>query len=101
MEFAWYMLLLLMKLLGRTDFAFVTGLVACWKDYIEDGEWQGFFEGSLSLQLAAQGIQSLLFLACQIQKEHPIEDLLNFVIMLKIRALLKSSFLKQHKSSVP
>ena len=57
------------------------------------------FEGLLSLQLAA-GFQYLLFLASQIQKEHSIEDLLNFLIVFLIRVLLKPSFLKQNKTDL-
>ena len=56
-------------------------------------------EESLSLQLAA-GVHSLLFLASQIQKEHSIEDLLNFLIVFLISLLLKPSFLKQHKTDL-
>ena len=46
--------------------------------------------------MAAAGVQSL-FLASQIQKDHSIEDLLNFLIVFLIRVLLKPIFLKQHK----
>ena len=63
------------------------------------GELQVSFEGSLSLQLAA-GFQCLLFLASQIQKEHSIEDLLNFLIVFLIQVLLEPSFLKQHKTDL-
>ena len=66
----------------------------------EDGELQVSFEGSLQWQLAIEGVQSLLFLASQIQNEHSIEDLLNFLIVFLIRALLKPSFLKQHKTDL-
>ena len=41
-----------------------------------------------------------MFLASQIQKEHSIEDLLNFLIVFLISLLLKSSFLKQHKAAL-
>ena len=61
-----------------------------------DGELQVSFEGSLSLQLAA-AFQCLLFLASQIQKEHSIADLLNFLIVFLKQVLLKPSFLKQNK----
>ena len=71
--------------------------LSLFRDEREDGKLLVSFEGSLSLQLAAKGVQSLLFLASQIQKEHSIEDLLNFFIVLMIIVLLKSSFLKQHK----
>ena len=42
----------------------------------------------------------MLFLASQIQNEHSIEDLLNFLIVFLIRVLLKPSFLKQHKTNL-
>ena len=42
----------------------------------------------------------MLFLASQIQNEHSIEDLVNFLIVFLIRALLKPSFLKQHKTDL-
>ena len=41
-----------------------------------------------------------MFLANQIQKEHSIEDLHNFLIVLLISLLLKHSFLKQHKTDL-
>ena len=41
-----------------------------------------------------------MFLARQIQNEHSIEDLINFLIALLIRVLLKLSFLKQHKTDL-
>ena len=63
-----------MKAIGRIDFVFDTDFVVCLGDDREDGELQVSFEGSLSLQLAAEGVQSLLFLASQIQKVHSIED---------------------------
>ena len=88
-----------MKPTGRIDFVFDTDLLVCLGDDKEDGELQVSFEESLSLQLAA-GFQCLLFLASQIQKEHSIEDLLNFLIVFLIRVLLKPSFLKQHKADL-
>ena len=39
-------------------------------------------------------------LASQVQKEHSIEDLLNFLIVFLISLLLKRSFLKQHKTDL-
>ena len=66
-----------MKPAGRSDFAFDPGLVVCLRDDVEDSELQVSFEELLSLQLAA-GVHSLYFQASQIQKEHSIEDLLNF-----------------------
>ena len=41
-----------------------------------------------------------MFLASQIQKEHSIEDLLNFLIVFLISLLLKPSLLKQHKTDL-
>ena len=70
-----------MKPTGRIDFAFDTGLVVCLKDDIEDGELQVSFEESLRLQLTAEGVHSLLFLASHIQKENSIEDLINVLIV--------------------
>ena len=89
-----------MKATGLVDFVFDTGLMVCLRGYREDGELQVSFEGSLRLQLAVEGVQSLLFLASQIQNEHSIEDLLNFLIVFLIRVLLKPSFLKQHKTDL-
>ena len=89
-----------MKPTGQVDFAFDTGLMVCLRDDREDGELQVSFEGSLRWQLAVEGVQSLLFLASQIQNEHSIEDLLNFLIVFLIRVLLKPSFLKQHKTDL-
>ena len=91
---------LLMKPTGRVNFAFDTGLMVCLRDDREDGELQVSFEGSLRLQLAVEGVQSLLFLANQIQNKHSTEDLLNFLIVFLIRVLLKPSFLKQHKTDL-
>ena len=64
-----------MKPTGRIAFVFDTGLVICLRDDIEDGELKVSFEESLSLQLVAKRIHSLLLLATQTQKEHFIEDL--------------------------
>ena len=89
-----------MKPTGPTDFAFDPGLVVCLKDDIEDCELQVSFEESLSLQLVAEGVHSLLLLASQIQKEHSIEDLLNFLIVFLISLVLKPNFLKQHKTDL-
>ena len=87
---------LVMKPTGRVDFAFDTGIMVCLRDDREDGELQLSFEGSLRLQLAVEGVQSLLLLASEIQNEHSIDDLLNFIKVLLKRVLLKPSFLKQH-----
>ena len=61
-----------MKATGLIDFAFDTGLMICLRDDREEGELQFSFKGSLMLQLAVEGLQSLLFLASQIQNEHSI-----------------------------
>ena len=74
-----------MKPTGLVDFAFDTGLMVCLRDDREDGELQVSFEGSLRWQLAVEGVQSLLFLASQIQNKHSIEDLLNFLIVFRIK----------------
>ena len=89
-----------MKPIGPVDFAFDTGLVVCLRDDREHGELQISFERSLRLQLVVEGVQSLLFLASRIQNKHSIEDLLDFLIVFLIRVLLKSSFLKQHKTDL-
>ena len=89
-----------MKATGLVDFVFDTGLMVCLRGDREDGELQVSFEGSLRLQLAVKGVQSLLLLATQIQNEHSIEDLLNSLIVFLIRVLLKPSFLKQHKTDL-
>ena len=63
-----------MKATGLVDFAFDTGLMICLRDDREEGELQFSrfsFQGSLMLQLAVEGLQSL-FLASQIQNEHSI-----------------------------
>ena len=82
-----------MKATGLVDFVFDTGLMVCLRGDREDGELQVSFEGSLRLQLAVEGVQSSLFLASQIQNEHFMEDLLNFLIVFLITVLLKQ-FLK-------
>ena len=89
-----------MKPTGPSDFAFDPGLVVCLRDDIEDCELQVSFEESLSLQLVAEGVHSLLFLASQIQKKHFLKDLPNFLIVSLIHLLLKSTFLKQHKINI-
>ena len=48
-----------MKPTGQVNFAFDTGLLVCLRDDREDGELQVSFEGSLRLQLAVEGVQSL------------------------------------------
>ena len=66
--------------------------MVCLRDDTENNELQVYFEGLLSLQLGAEGVQSLLLWASQIQKEHSVEDLPNFLIEFLI--LLKPSFSK-------
>ena len=83
-----------MKPTRRIKFAFDTGLVVCLKDDIEDGELQVSLEESLSLQLAAEGVQSLLFLASQIEKEHSIEELLNFLICVLDKSIIETQLFK-------
>ena len=87
-----------MKPTGQTELAFETGLVLCFIYGLGDGELQVSFRESLTLSLVV-GVQSLLFLASQIQKEHSMEDLLNFLMLFLIRVLLKPSFLRQHKKT--
>lgn len=89
-----------MKPTSRIDFAFDTGLVVYLRDDTEDEELQVSFEESSSLQLAIEGVQSLSFLASQIQKVYSIEDLVNFLIVFLIRVLLKPTFLIQHKTDL-
>ena len=48
-----------MKSTRRINFAFDTRLMVCLRDNRDDGELQVSFEGSLRLQLAAEGVQSL------------------------------------------
>ena len=60
MEHAEHMFCLYMKTTRRVNFAFDTGLMVCLRDDREDGELQVSFEGSLRLQLAVEGVQSLI-----------------------------------------
>ena len=57
------MLPLLVKPTGQIDFVFETALVLCSRYDKEEGEWQVFLEESLSLQIVAEEVQSLLYLA--------------------------------------
>ena len=88
-----------MKPTRQIELAFETGLVFCFRYDLADGELQVSFRESLTLSLVV-GVQSLLFLASQIQKEHSMEDLLNFLMLFLIRVLLKPSFLRQHKTDL-
>ena len=58
-EFAEHVFPLHMKPTWQVNFAFDTGLMVCLRDDREDGELQVSFEGSLRLQLAVEGVQSL------------------------------------------
>ena len=60
MEYAEHMFRLYMTTTRRVNFAFDTGLMVCLRDDREDGELQVSFEGSLKLQLAVEGVQSLI-----------------------------------------
>ena len=60
---------------------------------------QSSFRESLTLRLVVE-VHSLLFLASQIQKEHSMDDLLKFLMLLLIRVLLRPSFLRQHKTDL-
>ena len=66
--------------------------MVCLGDEREDGKLQVSFEGPLSLQLAAGGVQSL-FLASHMQKKHSIEDLLNF-LSVPDESIIETQFLK-------
>ena len=79
-----------MKLTGRIDFSFKTVLVVCLTDDIEHGELQLSFEESLSLQLVAVTVHSLIFLANQIPKGHSMEDLLNFLNSLPNESIFET-----------
>ena len=88
-----------MKPMGRIELAFETGLIFCFGYGIGDGELQDSFRESLTLRLVVE-VHSLLFLASQIQKEHSMDDLLKFLMLLLIRVLLRPSFLRQHKTDL-
>ena len=60
MEYAEHVFCLYMKTTRRVNFAFDTGLMVCLRDDREDAELQVSFEGSLRLQLAVEGVQSLI-----------------------------------------
>ena len=82
-----------MKPTGRIELAFEKGWIFCFGYGIGDGELQDSFRESLTLRLVVE-VHSLLFLASQIQKEHSMDDLLKFLMLLLIRVLLKPSFLR-------
>ena len=92
-----FMLPLFMKPTRQTELAFETGLVFCFRYGLEDGELEVSFREPLTLSLLV-GVHSLLFLASQIQKEHSMKDLLNFLMLFLIKVLLNPSFLRQHKT---
>ena len=87
-----------MKPTRQIELAFETGFMFCFR-YSLDGELQVSFRESLTLSLLV-GVYPLLFLVSQIQKEHSMEDLLNFLMLFLIRVLLKPSFLRQHKTNL-
>ena len=62
--------------------------MVCLRDGREDSKLQVSYEGSLSLMLGAEGVQCLLLLSSQIQKEHSIENFLSFLIIFLTRVLL-------------
>ena len=76
-ELAYQVLTLLMKTTRQIELAFEIGLVFCFRYGLGDDELQVFFRDSLTLSLLVQ-VHSLSFLASQIQKEHSMEDVLNF-----------------------
>ena len=82
-----------MKPIGQIELAFETGSVFCFIYGLGDGELQVSFRESLTLSLVV-GVQFLLFLANQIQKEYFTEDLLNFLMLFLIIILLNPSFLR-------
>ena len=88
-----------MKPTGEIELAFETGLVFSFKYGLGDGELQVSFMESLTLSLVV-GVHSLILRASQIQKEHPMEDLLNFLMLFLIRVLLKPNFLRHTKQTL-
>ena len=88
-----------MKPTVQIELAFETALVFCFRYGLGDGKLQVSFRESLILRLVVE-VQSLLFLATQIQKGYSMEDLLNFLMLFLIRILLKPSFLRQHKADL-
>lgn len=67
------------------------------RDGREDSKLQVSFEGSLSLMLAAEGVQSLLFLSSQIQKDNSLENFRNFLLVFLI--IVEPNFLKNIKQT--
>ena len=88
-----------MKPMGQIELVFGTGLMFCLGYGLGDGELQDSFRESLTLRLVVK-VHFLLFLASQKQKEHSMDDLLIFLMLFLIRALLKPSFLIQHKTDL-
>ena len=62
-----------MKRTGQIELAFETGLVFCFGYGLGDDELQDSFREPLTLRLVVE-VNSLLFLANQIQKEHSMDD---------------------------
>ena len=75
-----------MKPTGQIELLFETGLLFCFRYGLGDGELQVSFRESLTFSLVV-GVHPLLFLASQIQKEHSMEDLPNFLMLSLIRVL--------------
>ena len=73
-----------MKPTGQIELPFETGLVFCFIYGLGDGELQVSFRESLTLSLVVR-VQFLLFLSSQIQKEHYMQDLLNFLMFFLLR----------------
>ena len=84
---------------GQTELAFQTGLMFYFRYGLEDGGLQVSFRGSLNLSLVVE-VHSLTFLASQIQKEHLMEDLLNFLMLFLIIVLLKPSLMRKNKTDL-
>ena len=85
-----------MKPTGQIELAFETGLMFCFRYGLGVGELQDSFRESLTLRLVVE-VNSLSFLANQVQKKHSMDDLIKFLMLFLIRVLLKPSLLRQHK----
>ena len=73
-----------MKPTGQIELPLETGLVFSFIYGLGDGELQVSFRESLTLSLVVR-VQFLLFLSSQIQKEHYMQDLLNFLMFFLLR----------------
>ena len=76
-----------MKPMGRIELAFETGLIFCFGCGIGDSELQDSFRESLTIRFVVE-VDSLLFLASQIQKEHSMDVLLKFLMLFLIRVFI-------------